>query len=113
MVLHITARAAWQTAVFTPTYRTDSLDTDGFIHCSTPEQVLLPANAMFQGQQGLVLLCIDAHKLEHRLVYEDCYGSGINFPHIYGPLNVDAVFDVIDFPPNSDGTFSLPKELQA
>ncbi len=112
IILHITTRESWQTAVSANTYRADSFDSDGFIHCSTPEQVLMPANAMFQGRQGLVLLCIDPNKLTHRLVYEDCYESGIAFPHVYGPINMDAVFDVIDFPPNEDGTFSLPKELK-
>ncbi len=112
IILHITTREAWQTAVFANTYRADSFDSEGFIHCSTLDQVLIPANAMFQGRQGLVLLCIDPDRLTHRLVYEDCYESGIEFPHIYGPLNVEAVLDVVDFPPNEDGTFSLPKGLK-
>jgi uncharacterized protein (DUF952 family) len=42
------------------------------------------------------------------VVYEDCYDSGQAFPHIYGPLNVDAVVNVVDFPPGKDGFFSLP-----
>jgi len=112
-ILHITTQDAWQTAVSARIYRADSFDTEGFIHCSTPEQVLKPANAMFQGQQNLILLCIDPDKLEHQLVYEDCYESGIEFPHVYGPINVDSVFDVIGFPPNADGTFSLPTGLKS
>ena len=111
MILHITTRETWETAVSANTYHLDSLDTDGFIHCSTSEQVLLPANAMYQGRQGLVLLCINADKLHPPLIYEDCYETGMAFPHIYGPLNTDAVFAVIDFPPNADGSFSLPQKL--
>ena len=42
------------------------------------------------------------------IVYEDCYQCGQAFPHIYGPLNKEAVINVVDFPPNPDGTFSLP-----
>ena len=111
-ILHITTRAAWETAVSTQTYRADSLDSEGFIHCSTIEQVLAPANAMFKGQQNLVLLCIDSDKLTHSVVYEDCYESGIEFPHLYGPLDVDAVYDVLDFHPGDDGTFALPEGLK-
>ncbi|KAA3655901.1 MAG: DUF952 domain-containing protein [Chloroflexi bacterium] len=113
IILHITTKAGWQTAVSAQAYRDNSLDAEGFIHCSTPAQVLFPANAIFQGQHNLILLCIDPDKLTHQLVYEDCYESGIEFPHLYGPLNMDAVVDVVDFPPNEDGTFSLPAGLKS
>jgi uncharacterized protein (DUF952 family) len=115
-ILHITRREDWETlalskaevAVTTPPYRANSLATDGFIHCSTKEQVLKPANEMFHNQTGLVLLVIDPAKVQAEIVYEDCYESGQEFPHIYGPLNLDAVVQVVEFPPNTDGSFSLP-----
>ena len=110
-ILHITKMRAWETAVAAGEYRADSLASEGFIHCSTVEQVLMPANAMFAGQTDLILLLIDPAKLTAELVYEDCYESGHQFPHIYGPLNLDAVTGFVDFPPNPDGTFALPAEL--
>lgn len=60
----------------------------------------------------MVLLCIDAAKVDAAVVYEDCYETGQEFPHIYGPLNLEAVTDVVDFPPNQDGTFSMPPQLE-
>lgn len=111
LILHITPKIDWETAVPTGEYRADSLDREGFIHCSTVAQVLLPANALYHGREGLVLLCIDADRVEATVVYEDCYQSGQAFPHIYGPLNVDAVVKVVDFPPGADGSFSLPPEV--
>lgn len=111
LILHITTQEAWATAVAHGTYTADSLESEGFIHCSAPEQVLMPANAMFKGQTNLVLLCLDSRKINARLVYEDCYESGHQFPHIYGPLNLDAVAAVVAFPPQPDGSFTLPPDL--
>ncbi len=88
-----------------------SLDTEGFIHCSYDSQVLLPANALFSGRDDLVLLAINPEKLKSDLVIEDSYNSGTAFPHVYGPIEVDAVYRVVDFPSNSDGQFSLPQDL--
>ena len=111
MILHIAQECSWLTAVAGGLYRADSLATEGFIHCSTPEQVLGPANERYHGQEGLVLLCIDREKVAAPIVYEDCYESGQAFPHIYGPLNIEAVTTIIAFPPQEDGRFALPVEF--
>ena len=111
MILHIAFDSEWLSAMLEGFYRADSLETEGFIHCSTPQQVLGPANERFHGQEGLVLLCIDREKVAAPIVYEDCYESGLAFPHIYGPLNIEAVTTVIAFPPQEDGRFALPVEF--
>ncbi len=108
MIVHITASDDWEAAQANGEYRSNSLETEGFIHCSTPDQVLGPANAFYRGQQNLVLLLIDPARLAARLVYEDSYASGTEFPHIYGPLNLNAVVGVVPFPARSDGSFDLP-----
>lgn len=113
MILHITSRAAWEAAQSIGHYQSDSLATEGFIHCSTVQQVLGPANTLYAGQQNLVLLGIDPALVQAPLVYEDCYESGQRFPHIYGSLNLNAVVKVVDFPPNPNGTFSLPDGMEA
>ena len=107
-ILHITRWQDWQAAQAVGAYRADSLAAEGFIHCSTPAQALKPANEMFHGQTGLALLVIDPARVTAVIRYEDCYETGMAFPHIYGPLNLDAVVKVVDFPPNADGAFSLP-----
>jgi uncharacterized protein (DUF952 family) len=112
MILHIVKFQEWETAVDAGIYRPASLETEGFIHCSTPEQVLTPANKLFLGKEGLALLVIDPEKVEAPIIYEDCYKSGHTYPHIYGPLNVEAVRIVIPFPPGEEGRFYLPKELR-
>lgn len=111
MILHITERAAWETAVAAGVYCAASLAREGFIHCSTRQQVLGPANELYRGRSDLVLLCIAPDAVQAEIVYEDSYGKGEAFPHIYGPLNLDAVIQVVKFSPNPDGTFSLPTEI--
>ncbi len=108
MILHIAATEDWDAARALGQYRADSLAAEGFIHCSTAVQVLIPANERFHGRTDLLLLVIDPARLAAELVYEDCYASGEAFPHLYGPLNLDAVLRVVPFPPSADGTFVLP-----
>ena len=109
MILHITRRELWDEALRSGSYRADTLDSEGFIHCSTPEQVLGVAKAVYRGQPGLVLLCIETAAVRPQIRYE---GSGAeNFPHIYGPLNADAVTRVLAFEPGPDGLFTLPDEI--
>lgn len=69
------------------------------------------ANSLFRGQTDLVLLCIDTDKVAPEICYENCKGGNKLFPHIYGPLNLDAVTHVCDFHPLSDGKFALPERL--
>ena len=108
VILHITTRGLWQEALDAGIYRADSLATEGFIHCSLPEQVVFVADSRFRGQTGLILLCIDTGRVEPDIRYE---GEVDQYPHIYGPLNTDAVVDILDFPPNNDGSFALPVVL--
>mgnify|MGYP003800532841 CR=1 FL=1 len=59
MILHITTHEDWGKALIYGEYSAASLQSDGFIHCSTVKQTINTANIFFKGQQGLVLLCID------------------------------------------------------
>lgn len=111
LLLHITSRGDWEEGQASD-YTAPSLPTEGFIHCSTPGQVLLPADALFRGQRGLVLLCIDSRLLSAPVVYEDCYEAGQDFPHVYGPIDRAAVVAVVAFPPGADGAFSVPREIE-
>lgn len=107
MIHHITTRPEWDTALAEGAYRADTLASEGFIHASTREQVLDVANARFRGTPSLVLLLIDPDRVEAELRWEESEAGQPPYPHIYGPLNVDAVVDVVSFPEGPDG-FSLP-----
>jgi uncharacterized protein (DUF952 family) len=103
---HITRREDWLKALEQGSYRADSLDSQGFIHCSTPTQVAATANCYYSGQHGLVLLGIDSNLLEAEVRWENLEGGTELFPHIYGPLNLEAVEKVVEFEPDPTGQFS-------
>lgn len=113
-VLHMAPRDAWEQAEALgsdATYVDPSLHAEGFIHCSTTAQVLIPANQRFAGRTDLVLLVVDLEAVPSETIFEDCYESGQAFPHIYGPIPVGAVQQVVPFPCRQDGTFELPESL--
>ena len=111
LIFHITTYKAWARTMQADGYETASLQREGFIHCSTRDQVVGVANSVFHGERGLVLLCIDANQVAAEIRYEDCYETGKKFPHIYGALNRDAVVQVLSLIPDTDGKFALPAAL--
>ena len=102
-IVHICSQQDWQTAQETGEYRAASLEAEGFIHFSRPEQAVNTANSYYQGQTDLVLLWIASQALTAELRWEQSHGE--TYPHLYGPLNLEAVQGVTDFHPDADGIF--------
>ena len=116
MILHIVRRDDWENAIRKGEYAPASLDTEGFIHCSTAAQVVETANLFYRGQSDLVIVCLEEAHLTARLSYEpavrlDDQRAAALFPHVYGPLNLEAVSEVYEFPCDPEGRFVLPSPL--
>jgi uncharacterized protein (DUF952 family) len=105
MIVHIASRDAWEGARARGAYTADSLATEGFIHCSDPHQYLWVANQRFRGRHDLVLLQIDPTRLGVEVRYENLEGGREQFPHVYGPIPLEAVVSVAPLTPRHDGTF--------
>lgn len=96
-VLHVAEVAHWSQALRTGAYRWSTLgrtlQEEGFIHCSTPAQlpgVLARYYASYAGD--LVLLSIDPDRLTVPLRWDVVNTvTGERFPHVYGPITLDAV----------------------
>jgi len=116
MIFHITTRSAWSDAQENGRYTADSLRIEGFIHCSTLSQVLPVADKFYKGEATLILLMIEPALLSSDLKWEAPSGGppppgvseGDRFPHIYGPINLDAVVKVLDFIRDPNGDWTLP-----
>jgi uncharacterized protein (DUF952 family) len=91
MIYHVTTSAAWQSAKEKGYYEPLSLETEGFIHNCSREQLPGVLDRYYKGQQDLLLLHIDEDLLEAELKYELAPSVNEEFPHIFGPINVDAV----------------------
>lgn len=100
MLFHIADRHRWMESLdageYTASTRGAELAEIGFIHLCTAEQLHGVAERFYRGATDLVLLHVDEARLAAPLEYEPVGGTGERFPHLYGPLNVDAVVQVDD-----------------
>ena len=92
MIFHLAEPDDW--AARTDEYVAPSLDSEGFIHLSTADQLDRVAAAIFPGRTDLVLLTVDERLLPMGVEYEDLSESGEAFPHLYGPVPVSAITEV-------------------
>jgi uncharacterized protein (DUF952 family) len=109
-IVHIVRPAEWAQGQQHGAYYAATLATDGFIHCSRPRQVLGVAQAFFSGERNLLLIGIDSARVEAPIRHEGIEG-GDRYPHIYGPLNLNAVRFVTTLAVDSDGAFVLPSAI--
>lgn len=118
IILHIAPRVDWERAKAAGEYRAPSLESEGFIHFSTPSQVIEVANALYAERDDLVLLVVNPGQLTAPLRWEAPIGGGDTepagpFPHLYGPLPVEAVATAVEFAPGPEGAFTLPDTVIA
>jgi uncharacterized protein (DUF952 family) len=104
-IYHLVLRSVWERDPSHP-YHADSLATEGFIHCSFAGQVASAANRFYPDATDLLVLTIDATRLGSPL-REEPAANGELFPHIYGPINRDAVAVAVPLVRGSDGSWSF------
>ena len=108
-LLHLCTTDEWEQAREAGERRPPSLDGEGFVHLSAPEQVHLPANRLFAGRSDMVVLRLDPNLLGAPVRWETGVATdpaAMTFPHLYGPLPVTAVTSVTAYVPDADGRFA-------
>ena len=109
VIFKIASGTLWREAMDAGLFVGAPIDlADGYIHFSTAEQVRETAEKHFHGQTDLVLLAIDADRLGDRLKWEPSRGGAL-FPHLYGPLDFDAVIWTKALPVGPDGQHVFPE----
>ena len=98
LIYHITQKQAWLDARKQGFYQAPSLVTEGFIHCSQEDQVAGVLKRYFPDKTSLLKLVIDPTRVTSKLIFETPRSGNGEFPHIYGPLNLDAVVSVVVVP---------------
>ncbi len=107
IIYHLILESDWEAAKATGEVTPGSLAAEGFIHCSRDEaQALAVARRLYSGQGGMLVLEVDTGKLLSP-VKREASRSGEIYPHIYGPLNTDAVVGVWLLEPDGGGEFRL------
>ncbi len=92
LIYHLVLPEAWA-ASEGDLYEHPSLAAEGFIHCSFAEQLNGVIERYYSGAERLIVLEIDSERLTSKLVNERSTGGEI-YPHIYGPINRNAVVSI-------------------
>jgi uncharacterized protein (DUF952 family) len=108
--LHLTERAMWEAGLRAGEYVRADLAEDGFIHCLTADTLVRVAEKFYRDRPDLVLLVIQEEKVKSPVLWEPA-SDGKLYPHIYGPLNPDAVVQVLPYGPEPDGSYTVPTAL--
>lgn len=114
-IVCITRRDMWDKSLkagqYTQSTITSTLEQVGYIHASNPNQTLDIAQR-FINEKEVVLLLIDLEKVKAPVKFEATRSgrSGL-FPHIYGPLNIDAIYKIINLEKNDKDVFIAPEAL--
>ena len=97
----------WKKAKQSGTYGGSEKDLkDGYIHFSEEDQVEETLNKHYPKKENLVLLRVNAFKLEH-LLWEQA-SNGDMYPHLYSTLDIANVEDEFELMLNKDGTHQIP-----
>lgn len=92
-IYHIVLPEVWESFENREFYKAESLQTEGFIHCSFADQVEAVLKRYYRDAKRVLILTIEPEKLKSRLVSEPSTNNEI-YPHIYGEINRDAIVGI-------------------
>ena len=91
MIYHIADKISWESALSTGWYQHATLGKEGFIHACRYEQIASVRDRYYKDHSNILLLHIDETLLICHIKYELSPSVNEDFPHVYGPINIEAV----------------------
>lgn len=111
LIYKIVTRGQWHDAQAAGLFSGAPIDhADGYIHFSSAHQLRETAGRHFGGQEDLLLVTVDAAKLDDALKWETSRGGDL-FPHLYATLSFDAVTAVTPLPLDTSGEHVFGEEI--
>ena len=93
-IYHIVESDVWRNKIKDGFYYPDSLKSEGYVHCCMENQIRNVLSQWFPDQNKLELLVVKPEQLDSPLIFENTEGGEELFPHIYGPINLNAVVEI-------------------
>jgi uncharacterized protein (DUF952 family) len=90
-LLHVATTTAWAQAQATGIHAPPELERDGFLHCCTRAQLAFVLRRHFAGAERLLVLTFDPAAVPAEIRWVRSEPEQDPFPHLYGPIPVDAV----------------------
>ena len=112
VLVHLVTPDEWAAYQAAGAIAPPSLVEVGFVHLSSPAQVMLPADRIHPGRTDLSLLVLDPKLIDAEIRWEPGVPSdpaSMRFPHAYGPIPLTAVRSVVPYLPGTDGRFGSPR----
>lgn len=95
MIYHIVTPEQWAPFEYASAYKSETLDAETFIHCSIQTQIAGVLERYYGNVDNLLLMHIDESKLTSALLYEPAPNGTELFPHVYGPINSEAIVELV------------------
>ncbi len=106
IIYHLVPIDDWEAQPADRPYVPADFAREGFIHCTRgDEQIALVANRYYRNdRRAWRVLVIDERAVISEIRYEPG-ADGVLYPHVYGPLNREAVIEVLPMSRDPDGVF--------
>lgn len=102
---HLVPEPVWSERGGAEMYLPEAYEADGFIHLTNGLDELVKVANMFytSDDRDYLVLALDMNRISSEVRYDDPDNV---YPHVYGPLNTDAVLGTFTAERGADGTFT-------
>jgi uncharacterized protein (DUF952 family) len=110
VIYHLVPIDYWEAQPADRPYTPADFEREGFIHCTRGgEQIAVVANRYYQNDHRAWRVLVIAEEAVSSEIKYELGADDVLYPHIYGPLNREAVINVLLMPRNPAGVFQPVK----